>query len=118
MGKRADGALELDVMRVLWAATAPLTPGDVREQLPHPLAYTSVATVLGRLQSKGLVRRLEAGRAFGYEAAIDEAQWAVQRMTDVLSSTNDRAGVLVGFVGSLSKKEAKALRALLGESSR
>lgn len=115
MSKRADGVLELDVMRALWAAAGPLTPGEVRERLTPLLAYTSVATVLGRLQAKGLVVRCEAGRSFTYEAAIDEAQWAVRRITDVLASTHDRDGVLAGFVGSLSTKEAKALRTLLGE---
>jgi predicted transcriptional regulator len=117
MSKRPDGALEHDIMAVLWAADRPLQPGEIKERLATNLAYTSVATVLGRLQIKGLVRRAEAGRAFAYAACIDESQLAVRRIGEVLSSASDKGQVLAGFVGSLSKKDIKALRAMLGEDS-
>ena len=118
MAKRPDGALEHDIMAVLWAADAPLQPGEIRDLLGTELAYTSVATVLSRLQSKGLVRRTEAGRAFAYEASVDESQLAVRRIGEVFSSASDQRQVLAGFLGSLSKKDIKALRALLGEEQK
>ena len=86
-----------------------------KDRLETELAYTSVATVLGRLHTKGLVERTESGRAFAYRAAIDESQLAVRRIGAVLESAPDKAQVLAGFVGTLSKKDIKALRALLGE---
>ncbi len=49
-----DGALELEVLAVLWRASGPLTPADVRRHIAHDLAYTTVMTVLGRLHAKGL----------------------------------------------------------------
>ncbi|MEK7424112.1 MAG: BlaI/MecI/CopY family transcriptional regulator [Actinomycetota bacterium] len=113
MTKRPDGALEHEIMTVLWHADRPLQPGEVKPLLQAHLAYTSVATVLGRLHTKGLVERVEAGRAFAYRASIDESQLAVRRISDVLSSTSDKRKVLAGFVGSLSKKDAKALRTML-----
>jgi len=113
MAKRPDGALEHDILAVLWAADGPLQPSDVRDRLDVPLAYTSVATVLSRLHVKGLVTRTESGRAFAYQAAVDEAQLAARRIGAVLSTVTDREAVLAGFVRSLSKKDAKALRALL-----
>lgn len=115
MAKRPDGALEHDIMAVLWVAEGPLHPGDIKLRLGTTLAYTSVATVLGRLHVKGLVRRTESGRAFAYEACVDESQLAVRRIGEVLSSASDKGQVLAGFVGSLSKKDIKALRAMLGE---
>ena len=118
MGRRPDGALEHEIMRVLWQARRPLQPSAVQSRLGGDLAYTSVATVLGRLHAKGLVSRKEAGRAFAYEAAIAEAEWAARRIGDVLSTASDRAAVLAGFVGTLSKREARALRALLDEAGR
>ena len=118
MTKRPDGALEHDIMAVLWMADGPLHPGDIKLRLGTTLAYTSVATVLGRLHMKGLVRRTESGRAFAYEACIDESQLAVRRIGEVLSSASDKGQVLAGFVGSLSKKDIKALRAMLGEGER
>jgi predicted transcriptional regulator len=115
MAKRPDGALEHDIMAVLWAAEGPLQPGDIKARLEAELAYTSVATVLGRLHTKGLVARTESGRAFAYRAAIDESQLAVRRIGAVLESAPDKAQVLAGFVGTLSKKDIRSLRALLGE---
>ena len=114
MAKRPDGALEHEIMTVLWAATEPLPPGEIKDRLTVELAYTSVATVLGRLQVKGLVRRIESGRAFAYEASIDESQLAVRRIGEVLSAASDKGQVLAGFVGSLSKRDVKALRTMLG----
>ena len=113
MTKRPDGALEHDILAVLWAAEGPLQPSDIKDRLDVQLAYTSVATVLSRLHVKGLVTRTESGRAYAYEAAVDEAQLAARRIGDVLSTVTDREAVLAGFVRSLSKKDAKALRALL-----
>lgn len=113
MGKRPDGALEHDIMTVLWAHGRPLQPGEIKELLHTELAYTSVATVLGRLHAKGLVGRHEAGRAFAYQALVNESALAARRIGDVLAAASDRRAVLAGFVGSLSKRDTKALRALL-----
>ena len=67
MTRRPDGAFENDVLRVLWAADGPLLPGEINERLDVGYAYTSVATILTRLQAKGWVVRTPAGRAFAYE---------------------------------------------------
>lgn len=117
MAKRPDGALEHEIMTVLWSATRPMQPGEVKAILASDLAYTSVATVLGRLTAKGLVRRTQAGRAFAYEAAVDESRLAAARIGEVLAAASDKHQVLAGFVGSLSKRDAKALRALLGDGA-
>ncbi len=118
MGRRPDGALEHDILAVLWAQRRPLLPGEIKELLHTELAYTSVATVLGRLHVKGLVGRQQVGRAFAYEALVDEAALAARRIGDVLASVSDRKAVLAGFVGNLSKRDAKALRVLLGQGER
>ena len=49
------GPLERAVLTVLWDATAPMRVRAVREQMSYPeyLAYTTVATILGNLCSKG-----------------------------------------------------------------
>lgn len=116
MAKRPDGALEHDIMKVLWAADRPLQPGDVKELLDIDLAYTSVATVLTRLHAKGLVDRAEVGRAFAYSPVVAESELTARRIGEVLASTTDRSAALAGFVRSLSKRDAKALRALLDDS--
>lgn len=115
MTRRPDGSLEHDILTVLWSADRPLLPAEVKERLEADLAYTSVATVLGRLHAKGLVRRDPSGRAFTYEAVLDEAALAARRIKDVLSSATDRRAVLAGFVGALSGRDMKALRSLLDD---
>jgi predicted transcriptional regulator len=113
MSRRPDGALEGDVMRVLWRAGRPLQPAEVNELLDQGLAYTTVATILGRLLAKGLVDRAEAGRGYAYAAAVPEAALAGRRIAEVLETAADRREALSWFVGSLSAKDARALRGLL-----
>ncbi|MFN0027086.1 MAG: BlaI/MecI/CopY family transcriptional regulator [Acidimicrobiales bacterium] len=114
--RRPDGALEADVLRVLWSADEPLTPGEVNAVLGGQLAYTTVMTVLTRLWKKGLVGRVALGRAYAYRAVLTESELATQKMTETLAAASDRASVLAGFVGSLSKRDVGQLRRLLGES--
>jgi predicted transcriptional regulator len=113
MTRRPDGALENDVLHVLWSADGPLLPGDINDRLDAGYAYTSVATILTRLQAKGLVVRTPMGRAFAYEAAVDEPDLAVRRISQLLDSTSDRAQVLSRFIGGLPQREAAAIRAML-----
>ena len=117
MGRRPDGALERDVMEVLWRGNAALTPAEVREQLGADLAYTTVMTILARLHDKGRVDRELRGRAYAYTPTVSESEMAAEKMTAALSTTSDRAGALGGFVGGLSKRDLAALRRLLDGSS-
>lgn len=114
-GRRADGALETEVLGVLWAATGPLTPGEVNEELGDELAYTTIMTILARLWKKGLAERMPHGRAYAYTAVLSESEFTTKKMTQALESSADRASVLAGFVGSLSRRDVRQLRRLLGE---
>jgi predicted transcriptional regulator len=57
-------------MQVLRCA-GPVTAADVRLQLGDDLAYTTVATMLRKMETRGLARHDERGRKFVYEAAVD-----------------------------------------------
>lgn len=118
MGRRPDGALERDVLKVLWASEGALTPGEVRERLDVDLAYTTVMTVLGRLRDKELVTRSPRGRAFAYLAAVSESGLIARRMNAELSATTDRTGALSGFVHGLTKRDVAALRQMLDDDLR
>jgi predicted transcriptional regulator len=118
MTKRPDGALEQDILEVLWSSSEPLSPAEVQERLPVALAYTSVATVLARLHAKGLVTRESAGRAYVYAAAMDEHELAANRISGLLAESRNRHAALASFVGSLSKRDLKKLRTLLDEADR
>jgi len=116
MGRRPDGALENDVLRVLWADGGSLLPGEINDRLAGGYAYTSVATILTRLQAKGLVVRTACGRAFAYRAAVDEPDLAVRRISELLDSSSDRAQVLSRFVAGLPSREATVIKALLDQA--
>ena len=117
MSRRPDGALETDVLRVLWAADGPLLPAEINERLDAGYAYTSVATILTRLQAKGLVVRAPAGRAFSYQPAVDEPDLAVRRISELLDSSSDRAQVLSRFIGGLPSRETSAIMAMLDRTT-
>ena len=111
--RRPTGALEQEVLLQLWTLAHPATPAEVLDELDDDLAYTTVMTILTRLWQKGLVVRTRRGRAFAYEPAISEAELTARRMHDSLAAASDPKAALVTFVGSLSRAQERALRALL-----
>jgi predicted transcriptional regulator len=114
--KRPDGALEADVLGVLWAVEGEaLSPAEVNERLTADLAYTTIMTVLARLWKKGLAERIEMGRGYAYRATYSESELTSQRIRDMLDQANDRASALAGFVGSLEAGDIEQLRRLLAE---
>lgn len=87
------GDLQLRIMRVLWEA-GDATVSDVQQRVDDGrLAYTTVATMLRKMEDRGLVGHVEDGRKFVYRAAVT--------MQDV---TRSMAGDLVDrlFDGSLA----------------
>jgi len=64
------GDLQLRIMKVLWQ-TAPASVAEVQQQLDgEPLAYTTVATMLRKMEDRGLLRHREEGRRFLYDPAV------------------------------------------------
>jgi predicted transcriptional regulator len=114
-GRRAAGELEAAVLRVLQGAGAPLSPGEVRERIGGPLAYTTVVTILSRLHAKGVLERHKAGRAYLYSPVADEPGLAARRMARVLDGEADREAVLARFVSALSDSDEELLRRMLGD---
>jgi len=115
--RRPTGTLEQEVPLHLWTVGHPATPAEVLDAFDD-LAYTTVMTILTRLWQKDLVVRTRRGRAFAYEPAVSEAELTARRMHESLASTSDPKAALVTFVGTLSRPQARALRALLDEPNR
>ena len=112
------GALENIVLTALWRAKDALTPGEVVETIDDPPAYTTIMTILTRLWHKGLVEREARGRAYAYRPLVGEAELAARRMRATLESTSDRQDALSHFVGTLSKRDERALRKILDDPGR
>ncbi|WP_425824859.1 BlaI/MecI/CopY family transcriptional regulator [Streptomyces fractus] len=112
--RRANGALEGEILTVLHAAGQPLTPGEVCERLTRSPAHTTVATTLARLQTRGLLERSPRGRSYTYAPVADESGLTARHMHTVMTQGQDRTSVLTHFVGELSDDDEELLRALLG----
>ena len=116
---RGRGELEREVLSCVAAARGPVSANDVLAELGGGLAYTTVMTTLARLESKAVLRRTLAGRAYVYSLTGDlaetEATLAAYRMRRVLDSRGDRAGVLARFVAELSQDDERVLRQLLAD---
>jgi predicted transcriptional regulator len=78
--------LELECLSVLW----PMGESTVRDihralAVSRPRAYTTVMTIMDRLEQKGIVTRRKVGRAFHYQARLsaEEARFkAVEKIVD------------------------------------
>jgi predicted transcriptional regulator len=120
VGGRRVGELEEAILAVLFAADEPLFVRQVAERLPGtPRAYTTVATVLGRLVDKGLVARSGDERGYRFAAAGDPDELTAEAIRRLIASAQDPTAVLAHFVDALDDEGLKAeLRALLGEDGR
>ena len=76
------GDLQLRIMRVLWNS-APASVADVQHQLGGGLAYTTIATMLRKMEDRGLIRHNEQGRKFFYQPAVS-ARDVTRSMADDL----------------------------------
>jgi BlaI family transcriptional regulator, penicillinase repressor len=81
------GERELDIMQSLWKigkATVAQVQEDLREQ-GSDIAYTTIQTMLNRLETKKLVARDESERTHRYFAMLEEpaaAGSALQRLVE------------------------------------
>lgn len=116
MSRRPDGVLEADVLQALWNLDRPASPSEVMEQMNTDLAYTSIATVLGRLCDKGLAERQRQGRLYVYRAATTEADLTARKIHSLLDATSDRASALAGFANGLDPADAARLARLLKDN--
>jgi predicted transcriptional regulator len=77
------GNLQLRIMQVLWSA-GEATVAEVQERLEgEPLAYTTVATMLRKMEDRELITHREEGRRFIYEPAVS-AEDVTRSMADDL----------------------------------
>lgn len=67
------GDLQLRIMKILWARHQ-ATVAEVHEALAgeRDLAYTTIATMLRKMEARGLVKHRLDGRSFIYRAVVGE----------------------------------------------
>ena len=107
---------ELDVMNVLWERGS-ATVSEVLRDLTDDLAYTTVLTILQRLEEKGHVRHETEGKAHRYLPELERGavqDSALQRVTGKLF--HDSPALLMARLlgkGRLSESELRELRDLV-----
>ncbi len=109
---------ELEVMQAIWACTPPVARADIQELLKdtHPMALTTLLTVLTRLSEKGFLRIEKVGRSARYIPLISQHDYLAQQSNRFLHKLC--GGNLSTFASALcdsglSKEEVAQLRDLL-----
>lgn len=115
------GDRELDVMAILWELGSG-TVSEVRDRLPAKLAYTTVLTILQRLEAKEFISHQEDGRAHRYYPRIARRtarRSALARLVDGLFQGSHEA-LLAHLVEdrALSGEELRRLARRVRESGR
>lgn len=107
---------EADVMEVLWERGS-ATAAEVRDAITDSLAYTTVLTILRRLEMKQYVGHTEEGRAHRYHPLVarDQARRsALRQVIDRLfGGSNEHVLVHLVSDNQLSAAEIQRLRELL-----
>lgn len=109
---------EVEVMEVLWEKGS-ATVAEVREALADEMAYTTVLTVLRRLEEKGYVGHKEEGRAYRYHPLVERQaarESALDRLTRRLFQGSPEL-LLTHLVSGkkLSRAQLRRLRELVDQ---
>ncbi|WP_082566966.1 BlaI/MecI/CopY family transcriptional regulator [Janibacter sp. Soil728] len=118
--KASLGDLEQAIMDVLWAdeAGTGLTVREVSDRLTgRDLAYTTVMTVLSRLEVKGVTTRERDGRAWRYRPASTRESLTAQAMRSPLHdlSSADRQAAILHFLSEASADDLDAVRTAMAD---
>lgn len=100
--------LQLAIVRILWQQ-GECTVLEVQEALApeRKLAQTTVATILTRLEKRGIVRHQSKGRLFVYKALVTESQVRRSMVSDLTALLFDGSpAALISHL--LSEKEINA----------
>jgi BlaI family penicillinase repressor len=115
--------LEMKVMEALWA-TGPCSVREIHEAFPKKgrPAYTTVQTMVYRLEEKGALRRAKKiGNANIFEATVSREAAHKRWLDDVLALFGGRSQPLMSHLietGKLTMEDIKAAEKLLREHSR
>lgn len=113
-GEVSLSELQLSLMRVLWARGEAST-ADVAEALrgERDLAHTTVATLLTRLEKRGLLASRREGRALLYQPLVTQSDVQRSMVGSLVDSLfAGRASALVSHLLSARSVDAKELAEL------
>ncbi len=104
--KQVLGELEVEIMEIVWRRRR----ASVRDVLldlekDRDIAYTTVMTVMARLNKKRVLERYKEGQAFIYSPAITKEELREGTVKEVLKSliSNSSDMAMVHFVDEIAK---------------
>ena len=111
---------ELEVMQALWACDPPALRADVERILAptHPMAPTTLLTLLTRLKDKGFVHVAKEGRKTLYAPCVTREDYLAaqsKRFFDKLCGGSLSVFASALCESGLNKEELQELRELLKE---
>lgn len=109
---------ELEVMQAVWACKPPVSRVDLEQILEerHPLAATTILTLLSRLVEKGFLSAEKQGRSNCYTPLISEQDYLAaqsRRFVDTLCGGKMSVFAAALCDSGLSKEDLAELRDLL-----
>lgn len=113
---------ELEIMQIIWGKEPPVSRTDIESALTakHPLAPTTILTLLSRLCEKGFLRIEKKGRTNYYYPLVNEREYRADESRAFL----DRicGGSLANFAAALcdsgvSREEIEQLKEMLEKGS-
>ena len=117
------GELQLAILRVLWGC-GEATASDVHAALhaERGLAPTTIATMLKKMEKRGLVTHREDGRRFIYRSAVTEEAVTRSMVADLTDRLFDgKASELVGHLlaeHDIDRSELAELNRLVSQAER
>lgn len=115
--------LQLRIMEILWIH-GEASVSRVREELQpdHSLARTTVATLLARMEDKGLVKHRREGREFLFSPQFERDQVLEAQVREFTGRVfrQDISALVSNLLGSeqISPDELKEIRRLIKEAER
>ena len=112
--------LEFQIMETLWAR-GELSIREIQESFPEPdrPPYTSIQTIVYRLEEKGAVRRVrKIGNAHIFEAAFSRQQVSGRFIDDLLSLFGGRAQSVMAHLvesGKLTRADIRETEKLIDD---
>jgi predicted transcriptional regulator len=118
------GELETLIMNALWESKKGLSGKDIHTKVhkQHPVALTTVLTVLDRLQKKGVALKLkDEGRTFSYAPSLSKEAFyrelSRKAFKDLLEKSKEGAlSAFVDLLGALTHKEMSKFERLLSQT--
>lgn len=111
------GKLEKEAMEIIWQKKEPVTVRFVFETLSEKrkVAYTTIMTIMSRLAEKGVLQRVELGKAYVYQPKFSKDKFLSKVTKQIIKNFVSSFGeiAVAHFAQELEKIPANKKKKLL-----